>query len=79
MKTQWYKGLDSDAKEEMINHYKGSGILRKRLSQIIEDKIDAKTRESLNASDYELSNWAYKQADSVGYRRALQEIISLIE
>jgi hypothetical protein len=78
MKTQWVKGLEEDAVKEMELHFNGSAQLRKRLKALIEDKIDAKERKGLGESEYECPNWAFKQADAQGYKRALFEIISLI-
>ena len=78
MKTQWYKGLDSDAKKEIQLHFNGSVMLRRRLTEILEGKVVSKDRESMDATQYENPNWAYKQADAQGYKRAINEIISLI-
>lgn len=79
MKTAWSKGLEEDAAKEIKLHFNGSVQLRKRLTTMLNEKIDSKLRESMNISDYDNNNWAFKQADAQGYRRALSEIISLIE
>lgn len=79
MKTAWTKGLETDAKAEMKLHFNSSVQLRKRLGVMLNEKIDAKNRETMKDDAYDCSNWAYKQADSQGYKRALSEIISLIE
>lgn len=78
MKTVWIKGLDIDAQEEIQLSYQAGGRLRARLAEIVADKMDAKVREAMSAVEYENPNWAYKQADSQGYLRALKEITSLI-
>lgn len=79
MKTVWTNGLTPDNKEDMRNAFKASGRLRERLTQIIEDKINAANKVRITKDLYDQANWAYLQADAVGYERALQEVISLIE
>lgn len=79
MKTAWTKGLETDSKAEMKLHFNGGVQLRKRLGTILNEKIDAKNREAMKDDAYENSSWAFKQADSQGYKRAMSEILSLIE
>lgn len=79
MKTAWTKGLESDAAKELKLHFKSGLHLRKRLATLCQDKIDAKDRASMKDTEYENSGWAFKQADSQGYKRAMKEIMSLIE
>ena len=79
MKTVWTKGLEADAAKEMKLHFKGGLQLRKRLTSLCSEKIDAKDRTCMKDSEYENAGWAYKQADAQGYKRALKEIMSLLE
>lgn len=78
MKTSWTKGLPKDEATEVEDYYNSSTRLRARLVAILDEKLSASETGSLSASAYESPNWAYKQADSVGYKRALREVISLI-
>jgi hypothetical protein len=78
MKTLWTKGLDKDAKKDIESYFKGSVLLRKRLKEILEEKSDARERENLNVEGYETANWAFKQADALGYKRAMKEVISIL-
>jgi hypothetical protein len=80
MKLNWTKGIkDEESKADIISAFKSSSFLRKRLTQILEEKVAAKQRECMNVSNYEKNSWAFQQADSQGYLRALTEILSLIE
>ncbi len=79
MKTVWTKGLEKDEAAEMRSLFTQSARVRVRLSQILSDKMDAADNASLSKDGYETANWAYKQADTVGYRRAIKEILSIIE
>ncbi|MDB4302071.1 hypothetical protein N9924_00745 [bacterium] len=78
MKTVWTKGLEADHAKEVSGDYKGALILRKRLAHILDDKLSSAENGSRSKDGYDCPNWAYKQADIIGYKRALQEIISLI-
>lgn len=78
MKTVWFKGLDADYEKELRGDFASSVFLRKRLQEILNDKINSSQKESRSKNAYENSNWAYLQADARGYERAFSEIISLI-
>ena len=78
MKTEWKKGLDTEGKKEVELSFNGSGVLRKRLESLLSLKINASDKKSFNAEGYDCPNWAYRQADIAGYKRAMNEIISLI-
>jgi hypothetical protein len=72
-------GLSKEDKEALIHNYNLCSTTRKRLVDIINKKVKADTDKRLSASSYESPSWAYMQADSVGYQRALTEVLSLIE
>lgn len=79
MKTSLTKGLEDDAKEEMEGLFIKALLLRRQLSSVINDKIQSNNAERLSKVGYESPTWAYKQADAVGYERALNEVLSLLE
>lgn len=79
MKKSWIQGLEPQAEEDLRGNYVASLVMRKRLKELVESKISSSLTSSRSESAYENPNWAYKQADSRGYERALHEIISLIE
>lgn len=78
MKTVWTNGLKGDAKDDIVSSFKHSILLRGRLQAILEDKIEIKRKARRKEEGYESPSWAFQQADSVGYERALAEVISLI-
>ena len=78
IKTRLLVGLDKDEKEEMRGMYLHSLRLRKRIASILEGKRQSHFKAQTNRDNYETANWAYAQADAMGYCRALQEVISLI-
>lgn len=78
LKTTWYTGLDEDQKKELRADFISAQLLRKRLIKMLEDKIDTKRTMMRNDDNYDKANWNYLMADSLGYERALHEVISLI-
>ena len=78
MKTVWTAGLDEQKTIEIRREFVGGAILRERLQKILRDKIETARTTARSANTYENANWAYLQADQIGYERALFEIISLI-
>jgi len=78
MKESWFKGLDEERKLEIRKDFRSSILVRKRLKTLCADKIASSSKSGRNKDDYDCPNWAYKQADSRGYERALTEIINLL-
>lgn len=77
MKTSWTKGLDEQGVADIQSSFKAATRLRARLVELCEGKSDSSL--TTNKDQYESPNWCYQQADNIGYRRALNEIISLLE
>lgn len=78
MKTVWNKGLNDQQKKELSGEFVGSPVLRQRLIDLLNEKIETYRAASRDKSKYESPSWAYLQADAIGYERALNEVISMI-
>lgn len=79
MKIAWVKGLVGEEKEEMKRLFLSNALFRKREQHLLQEKINSIRQKNVIESSYDSPNWALKQADAVGYERALQEIISILE
>ena len=79
MKKSWTQGLEEDASKEIKSHFLSALILRKRMVKLLRDKEEEASKVGRSKVGYDCPNWAFKQADLVGYTRALNDIISLIE
>lgn len=79
MKLAWTKGLSAEQKAIIKAEFEATGILRERLSAIVRSKIESSRKDATLKSSYENPNWAYLQADNVGFTRALEEILSILE
>ena len=78
MKTSLTKGMDKDSAQEMEQLFKGAARLRKRVIDLLNEKSSTADKLSLSDAGYENPNWAYRQADIIGYRRAISELSSLL-
>lgn len=79
MIDSWTRGLEAQLVIDVTQNFKESGVMRRRLKQMLMDKIEETRAASLTKEKYDCPNWAYLQADAVGYERALKYLISVIE
>lgn len=77
MKTSWVKGLNEQEKGEIKTIFLSNARFRERAKFLLQEKIDTSRQKNTSEAAYDNPNWALKQADAVGYERAMQEIISL--
>lgn len=78
MKSLITKGLEPDVAKEIRGDFKSSLLIRRRLTTLIEEKIENARKGLRSKEPYSSPSWAYLQADGVGYERALHEIINLL-
>ena len=78
MISKWTAGLTPEQKAELEATYKASALLRARLKDIITKEIETQRRNTRKAEAYADASWAFRQADNIGYERALFKILSYI-
>lgn len=78
MKQSWTTGLNKELATDVRANYKESLVVRRRLVKMLNDKINASSKEGRSKLLYDNPNWALLQADQRGYERAFAEIIELI-
>lgn len=66
---------DVKVKNQFVAEYKVSTI-REKLEKIIQDKKDSVSKSSV--VDYDSPSWSHKEADKIGYIRALTEVLELL-
>jgi len=80
MKTSWLSGIkDASVKKELRSNFLASKMVRERLAEMLDAKLNSSVRASRSSESYDSPNWALKQADATGYQRALEEVKSLLE
>lgn len=62
----------------MRQAFAASARVRQKISEVLREKILTNNKLTRSKDAYGVSNWAYLQADGVGYERALTEVISLL-
>lgn len=78
MKTSLLSGLNEEQKKIVRAEFKGSPALREKLAELATKKIESIRTKARSTTAYELASWDKMQADSIGYERALMEIISIL-
>ena len=81
MNSAWLKGVTkgSEYEKDIRAAFKESLLIRKRLIEVLEEKYQVAAKDRLSSSGYESPGWAHYQADAIGYARALQEIMKILE
>jgi viroplasmin and RNaseH domain-containing protein len=77
--SKWTSHLkDETEKEEFQKRLTQSRDLFRRLGSMASGLKRSNHRTKISKTSYENPNWAYLQADSVGYERALNEILEYL-
>lgn len=80
MKKSLLNKCESPEQErELKQSFVAAHLLREKLGEVLVDKAVNAQRNSIGKEGYDCPNWAYKQADIVGYQRALNEIMNLLD
>jgi hypothetical protein len=80
MKSSWFLGAATDEeKQKRRQIVLGSTDLMQLLEELLKRKLESKHQAALLKTDYDSPSWALLQADSVGERRALAEIIDMLQ
>lgn len=79
MKQEWTRGESEESAQHIRAEFRGSAVLRNKLIDILMKKQETARKSTILKDAYNVPNWAYLQADAVGYQRALDEIISFIK
>lgn len=78
MKSSLFKGLDEQGVKDVSASFLSSKPYRDQIIKLLEEEIDGIRLQSVKSSSYDNPNWAYKQADAIGYERGLRKLISLL-
>ena len=65
---------DEEERADFQKYVENSTSLLDRLADIITKKIEAADHERMSKKQFDLPSWAFYQADTNGYIRALREI-----
>lgn len=74
----WLRGKEEGSHDHIRDVFNASTNFRKLLSELLQSKVLEK-REASEADNYDCVNWELKQADRVGYIRALKDIEKIIK
>lgn len=78
MKSVLFQGIDPKLEGELRGDFKSSLLIRKRIVDVLNQKIDTNRKASVDRTNYDSPSWALEQADRIGYERSIRELISLL-
>ena len=81
MNTAWTKGIRKGSQEDkdIRANYVESALIRKRLLQMLESKFDVRIKAAMANDNFDSPSWSFLQAESIGYAKALKEIMYLLD
>ena len=80
MNSAWFVGASTEEEKQARRQIVvGSTDLLQLLAELLKRKLESKHKAALAKTDYDSPSWALLQADSVGERRALSEMISMLQ
>ena len=73
--------LSPNAKRELEKDLKGESVEKvlSLLTSLLEDELEKKVKESESSLSYEKAAWSEKQADNLGYRRCIRDILKVLK
>lgn len=75
MKSYWFKECKTKEDKEKVRQ----AILSNRQSlDRLKEILEPMLKETAPTTDYDSPSWAYKQADRIGYNRALTSVLDII-
>lgn len=77
LSTQWLTNTKGDARKKLEDSIRHSTVALDRLREILEGKLQAVNTTS--PKDYDKAAWPYYQADKNGEKRALEDILKLLD
>lgn len=75
MKVSWFKECKTKEDKEQVRKLLYSN---KEGFDRLKDILEPMLKEAPPTADYDSPSWAYKQADRIGYNRALTTVLELI-
>lgn len=79
MKTDWWKDLKGEeAKAQRVADVKANRLALDLLIPILERKLEELDQAQYGKKLYDNPNWAYMQADLMGCKRTINEILELV-
>jgi hypothetical protein len=75
MKASWFKECKTNADKEQVRKLLNSN---KEGFDRLKDILEPMLKDAPPTADYDSPSWAYKQADRIGYNRALTTVLDLI-
>lgn len=77
MKIKWTAHLPAERQAPFAQQIKSSLDVLERLSSILKESLEVADKST--TSDYDKASWPYYAADRNGYKKALREVLELLD
>ena len=77
--TKVLKTVPIEQQEEFTKRCEGVADILEVFAAVLERQLKAHQAEAKLTDKYQMASWAYYQADSVGYQRALSDAITTLK
>lgn len=77
LKVDWIKDIPASEREDFIKIVLNSNLALDKLKKIVYNRV--MSGEKVAVVDYDSPSWSHKQADRLGYLRALREVLELLD
>jgi len=75
MKSHWFKHCKTKEEKDKVRQT----VLANQESLLrLEVILESLLKDTPSSADYDSPSWAYKQADRIGYNRALNQVLDII-
>lgn len=78
LSQSWRDGLSDAEVSELKREIKGSPLLMRQLASVLKTMEDKSLKEMITKEGLLEPNWAIRQAELCGYRRALSEMEKIL-
>ena len=78
MKQSFFKGMAKEEAALLEKEFMESSLMRRSIAKVLQNKIEANRRLAIGISSFESPSWAFLQAYTNGFEKAMTDIISIL-
>lgn len=79
MQLRWYKNVKPQDKDAVRRQILSASEVLQRLSNILQDDLNASIKQMAALENYDCPKWEYKMADALAHQRTLRQMLDLLK
>ena len=76
---KWTTGLSREESEALLSELERCSLVRKRFIYLLDRELNSTVATQISKNSYDSPNWSFKQADAIGFHRAIVEMTNLFK